>query len=69
MAFATLIRPFTELRGTLKNHDKVYTRMLNGKCVIQSKPNRSSHVPTPAETANRRRFGEIYGTARKTHPP
>ena len=69
MALVTLIRPFAALRGTLKSHDSVYTRMLNGKCVMQRKPDRSSHIPTPAETANRQRFGAIYGTARRKHPP
>ena len=69
MAIATLIRLFSELRGTLKSHDAVYARMLNGHCIIQRKPDRSAHIPTPAETANRRRFGQLYGTARKKHPP
>ena len=69
MAIVTLIRPFAEMHGSLKSRDNVYTRMLNGKCIIQRKPDRSVHIPTPAETANRQRFGTIYGTARKQHPP
>ena len=65
MAIANLIDPIAELRGQLKNTDKVYARMLNGKCVLQRKPNRAEHVPTKREAENRRRFGEKYGTSRK----
>ena len=61
---ANLQNPIAAIRGALSLSGQYYARMLNGKCVIQRKPNRSQHVPTPDETANRQRFIAHY---RKSH--
>lgn len=53
---ATLSQPYATVRGLLSQSDGKYARMLGGKCVIQRRPNRKSHVPTAAELRNRERF-------------
>jgi len=65
MAQATLMYPFATLQGNLDDKGKLYSRLLNGKLIVQHKPNRKNHIPTPAEAANRRSFGARFGTARK----
>lgn len=64
MAIAKLTDPIAELRGQLKNSDTVYARMLNGKCVLQHKPQHSS----PKQQAMRKAFGEKYKGQRKAFP-
>ena len=56
MAIAKLIDPIEALRGQIRKNDQVYVRMLNGKCIIQSKPQRSS----AKQQAMRKNFGEKY---------
>ena len=58
---ATLIEPYATMRGSVSKRDKLYTRMLNGRCIIQHKPRRAS----PAQQAHRHEFGDLYGTSRK----
>lgn len=65
MAETQLMYPFAIVRGNLGDTGKLYCRMMHGKCIIQHKPNRKNHTPTPAEQANRESFGARYGTARK----
>lgn len=55
----TLEFPIKSLVGSLDNRYYI-RRMPSGKQVIQRKPNRSNHVPTPAEAANRLRFKLNY---------
>ncbi len=57
--------PFAAIRGALDLKGQYYARLLNGKCVIQRKPNRKNHVPTPSETANRQRFIANYRKTKK----
>ena len=72
MAHAIYIDPILSLQGSLGKDNRFYTRVLNGKNVIQSRPDRSRHTKTPAEAANQQRFAQTYGTSspRKniTHP-
>lgn len=72
MAHAIYIDPILSLQGSLGKGNRFYTRVLNGKNVIQSRPDRSRHTKTPAEAANQQRFAQTYGTSapRKntTHP-
>lgn len=35
------------------------------KHIVQARPDRSGHIATPAEAANRKAFGRRYGTGRK----
>ena len=58
---ATLIEPYATVRGSISKRDKLYTRMLNGRCLIQHKPRRAS----PAQRAHRDWFGKTYGFNRK----
>lgn len=65
MAEARLMYPFASMQGNLDDKGKLYIRRLNGKLIVQHKPNRTNHIPTPAEAANQQQFGARYGTARK----
>ena len=58
---ATLIRPIKSLNGSLSGQSGFYVRSFYGRSVIQHKPDRSGHVATPQERANRERFAEAYG--------
>ena len=56
--------------GVLMGSDPFYIRRYKRKdgtvhYIVQARPNRSEHIPTPAEAANRKAFGERYGTARR----
>lgn len=55
--------PFAAIRGALDLKGQYYARLLNGKCVIQRKPNRKNHIPTPSEIANQQRFIAKYAAA------
>lgn len=59
-----LQNPIVAIRGALSLDSRYYARMLNGQCVIQRKPNRSNHLPTQEETANRQRFIARYRKTR-----
>ena len=58
------------VRGIVMGSDPFYLRRYtrrDGRIlhIVQARPDRSGHVATPAEAANRKAFGERYGTARK----
>ena len=57
--------PFAAIRGALDLKGQYYARLLNGKCVIQRKPNRKNHIPTPNEIANQQRFIAQYRKKKK----
>ena len=57
----TLIEPYATVRGSISKRDKLYTRVLNGRILLQHKPRRAS----PAQRAHRDWFGKTYGTSRK----
>lgn len=61
MAQANLMYPFAEVHGTLRQDDKTYCRMINGKCILQHKP----QMKSPKRIAACMAFGAKYGTARK----
>ena len=57
-------------RGIMMGDDPFYIRRYRCKDgrvlhIVQSRPNRSGHVPTEAEAANRKVFGQKYGTGRR----
>ena len=57
------------VRGILMGTDPLYIRRYPERGggvmhIVQARPNRSSHVPSPAEAANRVSFGAQYGTQR-----
>jgi len=55
---ATPIYPLETLQGSItKDH---YCRMLKGKLIIQRRPNRTGHIPTPSESANQQLFASRY---------
>ena len=60
MAKATLIHPIKSLHGTLAKDNRFYIRTLNGKTIIQRKPDRSKHIPTEKEKQNQERFKHTY---------
>lgn len=60
MAHAIYIDPILSLQGSLGKNNRFYTRVLNGKNVIQSRPDRSRQQPSPAQLECRRRFAERY---------
>ena len=60
MAHAIYIDPILSLQGSLGKDNRFYTRVLNGKNVIQSRPDRSRRQPSPAQLECRRRFVERY---------
>ncbi len=62
---ANLQYPFKAIRGALALGSGYYARMLDGQCVIQRKPNRKNHIPTPSETANQQRFIANYRKTKK----
>ena len=56
--------------GILMGSDPFYIRRYRCKDgsirhIVQARPDRSGHVATPAEAANRKAFGERFGTARR----
>lgn len=58
------------IRGKLMGTDPFYLRRYtcrNGEVIhiVQRRPNRTEHVATPAEAANRKAFGIRYGTERQ----
>jgi len=55
---ATPIYPIESMHGNLT--PGYYCRMLNGRLIIQRKPCRRGHVPTPCEAANQRLFAAQY---------
>ncbi|MCQ2331319.1 MAG: hypothetical protein MJZ55_04945 [Paludibacteraceae bacterium] len=59
---ATPIYPFASLHGQIRKSDRFYTRTLNGQCIIQRKPRRT----TPRQQAMRRAFALKY---QGRHPP
>ena len=61
---ATLIEPYATMRGTVSKRDKLYTRMLNGRVILQRKPRKQS----PLQAKLRKQFGIDHGTARKKPP-
>jgi len=63
---ATPIYPFTALHGSItKDH---YCRILNGKLIVQRRPNRTGHIPTPSESANQQFFASRYRVRTSTCP-
>ena len=56
MAIATLQEPYDAMHGSLSKRDRVYPRMLNGRCIVQGKP---TH-PTPKQIAAREAFKRKY---------
>jgi len=52
------VYPIAAMRGALT--DNYYCRMLKGHLIIQHKPCRHGHIPTPREAANQRRFAALY---------
>jgi len=56
MAQTQLTYPFEAIHGTLHPSDRFYTRMLNEKCILQSKPRKS----TANQRAMRFAFGQKY---------
>ena len=55
--------------GMLMSTDSFYIRRYPGRNgeimhIVQRRPNRSGHVPTPAEAANRTAFGIRFGRER-----
>lgn len=57
------------VRGILMGTDPFYIRRYpepggGVMHIVQARPNRSGHVPSPAEAANRVSFGAQYGTQR-----
>ena len=60
------------VRGILMRSDPYYIRRYrckNGsvRYIVQARPNRSGHKATEAEDANRKAFGQRYGTGRKVN--
>jgi len=55
---ATPICPIETMHGSLTPN--FYCRMVNGQLIIQRKPNRKGHIPTPNEAANQQRFAALY---------
>ena len=60
------------VRGKVMGSDPFYLRRYRCKDgrilhIVQARPNRSGHIATPAETANRKAFGERFGTARRLY--
>ena len=68
MAKAILIDFLQSIHGSLSNHDQFYIRQLNGKIVIQRKPNRSTHIATEAEIKNREKFVKKYANKKRFEP-
>ncbi len=64
---ATLHFPIASLFGNLGERYYI-RRMPSGTQVIQRKPNRSNHVPTPTEAANQLRFKQHYAISSATTP-
>ena len=57
------------VRGILMGTDPFYIRRYPERGggvmhIVQARPNRSSHIPTPAEARARITFGQIFGTQR-----
>ena len=57
------------VRGILMGTDPFYIRQYPDRDggvmhIVQARPNRSAHVPTAAEAANRITFGRIFGQQR-----
>ena len=57
------------VRGILMGTDPFYIRRYPERGggvmhIVQARPNRSGHVPSPAETSNRVSFGAQFGTQR-----
>ena len=67
MAKATLIDFLQSIHGSLSNHDQFYIRQLNGKIVIQRKPNRSTHIATEAQIRSQKAFIEKYAQKKTKH--
>ena len=65
MAKATLIQPIKSLHGTLAKDDRFYIRTLNGKTIIQRKPDRSKHIPTQAQLRAQQVFVAKYVSKKK----
>ena len=61
---ATLIEPYATVRGSISKRDKLYTRILNGRILLQHKPRKQS----PLQAQLREQFGRDFGTARKKPP-
>lgn len=58
--------------GIMMGSDPFYLRRYRCKDgsikhIVQARPDRSGHVATPAEAANRQAFGRRYGTGRKAN--
>lgn len=58
------------VRGIMMGSDPFYIRRYRCKDgsikhIVQARPDRSKHIATPAEAANRAAFGKRYGTERK----
>lgn len=60
------------VRGIIMGSDPFYLRRYRCKDgrilhIVQARPDRSGHIATPAEAANRKVFGKRYGTDCKKH--
>lgn len=65
MSEVKFVDPVAGMHGKFSEKSKTYVREINGKFITQHCPDRSAHVATEAEAANRRAFGAKYGTGRK----
>lgn len=70
MGKVSLVIGIDSVRGLLMGSDPFYIRRYRRKDgtilhIVQARPDRSGHKATPAEAANRKAFGERYGTARR----
>lgn len=65
MATATLLAPIMMLHGKIDRKSNVYFRELNHKQVVQTWTRHEDYQPTEAEQANRKAFGQRFGTMRK----
>lgn len=59
------IYPIHALHGRITKH--YYCRQQNGRLIIQRCPNRSGHVPTAKEAANRQLFAARYRVKSSTY--
>lgn len=53
---ANLQEPFAAIHGRLSMHGEYYSRVLNGKNILQRRPNRSKHVASEKEKQSQERF-------------
>ena len=62
----TFQSPVASPIGKLEHKGKFYVRQMNGKFILQRRPNRKGHVPTANEKANQQRFIQCYRKTKKS---